>query len=165
MNENDLFRDPIQELDRLRKDLDQIKALLRDIAQRVGQIERHAKRAFVPLKRESNIRTVAGHKRRSALAEPPTIDAQQALGLFDELKSIFASDGSQIVMTRLDEMTTPNLKLMARELGLTFKSKPSKKALSHKILGRMNESVMLSKNVNLSQPLSAENQVEETSEK
>jgi len=163
MNENDLFRDPIQELDRLREDLDQIKGLLRDIAQRMGQIERHAKRAFIPIKREPKTSTVASRKRRTAHEEPPTIDAQQALGLFDELKAILASDGYQIVMTKLEKMSTPNLKLMARELGLTFKSKPSKKILGHKILGRMNESVMLSTNVNLSQPLSVEGRTEDES--
>src|SRR2546421_4166915 len=161
MNENEVFRDPIQELERLREDLNQMKGLLKDIAQRMTQIERHVKRAFVPAsKQESGGNSVPRQKRSSKPAEPPTIDAQQALVLFDELKSILTSDGSQTVINRLEQMSIPNLKLMARELGLTFKSKPSKKVLSHKILGRMNESVMLSKNVNVTQPRSVEIQGE-----
>jgi hypothetical protein len=161
MNENDPFRDPIHELDRLREDLKGIKGLLKDIAQRVSQIERHVKRAFVPLTREPNTSTVPHRKRSKTLEDPPTIDSHQALVLFDELKPILASDGSEIVITRLEQMTAPNLKLIARELGLTFKSKPSKKVLSHKILGRMNESVMLSKNVNVTEPLNVGSRTKE----
>lgn len=161
MNENEVFRDPMQELERLREDLNQMRGLLKDIAQRMTQIERHVKRAFIPAsKRESGDSAIPRQKRSRTPEEPPTIDAQQALALFDELKPILASDGSQTVISRLEQMSTPNLKLIARELGLTFKSKPSKKVLSHKILGRMNESAMLSKNVNVTQPRSVEIQEE-----
>ena len=161
MNENELFRDPAQELERLREDLNQIKGLLKDIALRMSQIERHVKRAFIPAsKRESSGNSVARQKRRSAPEEPPTIDAQQSLSIFDELKSILAINGTQTVSSQLDRMSIPNLRLMAHELGLTFKSRPSKKALSNGILRRMNESIMLSKNVNVTQPRSVEMQEE-----
>src|SRR5215212_5300804 len=130
MNENEVFRDPLQELERLREDLNQIKGLLKEIAQRMNQIERHVKRAFIPTgKRESGANAVPRQKRSRAPEEAPTIDAQQALTLFDELKPILASDGAQAVISRLEQMSTPDLKLMARELGLTFQSKPSKKML------------------------------------
>src|SRR5687768_12320444 len=128
MNENELFRDPVQELERLREDLNQMKGLLKDIAQRMAQIERHVKRAFSPAdKRESNSNSAPRRKRNSSILELPTIDAQQALIMFDDLKSFLATEGVQSTISRLEQMSAPDLRLMARELGLTFKSTPSKK--------------------------------------
>lgn len=46
-------------------------------------------------------------------------------------------------------MAVADLKLMAHELGLSFDSKPSRKALASAIIGRIDESVMLSRNTNL----------------
>jgi hypothetical protein len=51
-------------------------------------------------------------------------------------------------------MSQPNLKLLAHELGLSFASKPSRKALATAIIGRINESVMLSRNTNVTAPRS-----------
>jgi hypothetical protein len=43
---------------------------------------------------------------------------------------------------------------MAHELGVSFSSKPSRKTYTSGIIGRVNESVMLSRNTNLTQPRS-----------
>jgi hypothetical protein len=48
------------------------------------------------------------------------------------------------VEDRLGQMSIPDLKLMAHELGVSFSSKPSRKNLHAGIRGRISESVMLS---------------------
>jgi hypothetical protein len=53
------------------------------------------------------------------------------------------------VDARLQEMPVHDLKLMAHELGLSFASKPSRKSLMSAVIGRINESVMLSRNTNV----------------
>jgi hypothetical protein len=60
-------------------------------------------------------------------------------------------------------MPIPDLKVMAHELGVTFRSKPSRKDLSVGIRGRISESVMLSKNVNTTQPRIVQQQLENES--
>ena len=45
--------------------------------------------------------------------------------------------------------------MIAHEVGLAFASKPSKKLLISRIRSRINESMLLSKNVNVTQPRSA----------
>lgn len=156
MSDNDAgFRDKHQELDRLTQELKQMKDLLREVASRMSQIERHVKRAFIPLpplKRDSQGK---GNDRLRKTPEKPTISEQQALGIFDELKSLSLSGGSERAVEQLERIPSANLKLLAHELGLTFRSKPSKKVLISGIRGRINESLMLSRNVNVTQPRSA----------
>jgi len=161
MSEGELYRNPIQELEQLKRDLNEIKGLMKDVALRMSQIERHVKRAFVPIgARESGGNDTPRKRSRRTPEEPPSINPEQALNIFDELKSLLRTAGTESVLDRLDQIPLPDLKLMAREVGLTFKSKPSKKALSHRILGRMNESVLLSKNTNVTLPRSMETQEE-----
>ncbi len=74
---------------------------------------------------------------------------EEALSLFDELSVVFRKEGPQEAKKRLGSMTVPDLKFMAHELGVTFSTKPSKKALFSGIVGRLNEREMLSKNVNI----------------
>lgn len=45
--------------------------------------------------------------------------------------------------------------MIAHEVGLAFASKPSKKLLISRIRSRINESMLLSRNVNVTQPRSA----------
>ncbi len=55
----------------------------------------------------------------------------------------------QEVENKLQKMLSPDLKLMAYELGVTSSTKASKKALHKGIIGRLNERKMLSKNINV----------------
>ena len=59
-------------------------------------------------------------------------------------------------LERLEKMKVPDLRMIAHEVGLTFASKPSKKLLISRIRSRINESMLLSKNVNVTQPRSAQ---------
>ncbi|GEM_PF-1836816 len=147
---NGVFREPAQELEHLTGEISELKDLLRDMSKRLGQIERHVNRAFnVP-------KTLSAKKKttKKSFPEKATIDAEQALKIFDELASAWNTENSRTVEDKLQSMTVPDLKIIAYELGLTFKGKPSKKALCSGIMGRINERIMLSKNTNITQPKS-----------
>jgi hypothetical protein len=156
MSDEEIFRTPPQELEVLRKEIAEVKAVLREVAARLVQIERHAKRAFgVPAaKTKGTLAQNAGQ--RTLAEEKPTIEASDVMPLFDELTEVWRTHGADKVSGRLEGMPIPDLKLVARELGVTFSSKPSRKLLLSGILGRVNESVMLSRNTNVTKPRSAD---------
>jgi superfamily I DNA/RNA helicase len=156
MSDNDAgFRDKHQELEHLVQELKETKDLMKDISSKMTQIERHVKRAFLPV--QANKRDLKGKAdgRTARIVEKPTINAEQALAIFDELKSLSLSERGNEALKRLEKMIVPDLRMIAHEVGLAFASKPSKKLLISRIRGRINESMLLSKNVNVTQPRSA----------
>jgi hypothetical protein len=136
------------------QELKQTKELMRDISSKMNQIERHVKRAFLPLQAtKRDVGDKAGGK-TARIVEKPTITEEEALAIFDELKSLSLSERGNEALERLEKMIVPDLRMIAHEVGLTFASKPSKKLLISRIRGRINESILLSKNVNVTQPRS-----------
>jgi hypothetical protein len=147
------FRSRDEELEYLGRQLGDVKEALREILGRVNQIERHVKRAFGV----SSLPGQSPAKRSAALSsssEEPTISPEQVRPIFDDLTRMWKEESPESVETRLQNMGMPDLKLMAHELGLSFASKPSRKILVSGIIGRVNESIMLSRNTNLTQPRS-----------
>jgi len=140
MNSDNIFRTREEELAKLNSELAEIRGLLRDAATRLGQIERHVKRAFGI--RESPKQPAPRPK--EAGSEQPSISPEEALDEFRELTDLSREKGSPAVEERLGQMSIPDLKLMAHELGVSFSSKPSRKNLHTGIRGRISESVMLS---------------------
>jgi hypothetical protein len=87
----------------------------------------------------------------------PTISAEQAIAVFDGWVRTWKERAPGRVDARLQEMPLPDLKLIAHELGLAFASKPSRKALASGIIGRINVSLMLSQNTNLTSSRAEQN--------
>jgi hypothetical protein len=153
MSEN-VFRNKEEELQRLTQEIAELKSAIKDMASSLTRIERHVKRSFgIPPKNQSSERTLPRQKSTVSKKEEPTITAEDALRLFDELSESWGKQDPTIIDSKLQEMTVPNLKLIAHELGLTFKGKPSKKILCSGIMGRLNERSMLSKNINITSPM------------
>jgi hypothetical protein len=82
------------------------------------------------------------------------MSAEEAISTFDGLVRAWKEESPERVESRLQKIGTPDLKLIAHELGLSFTSKPSRKVLTAGIVGRINESIMLSRNTNLTPPRS-----------
>jgi hypothetical protein len=144
MNSDNVFRSREEELARLNGELAEIRGLMRDASARLNQIERHVRRAFGV--QESPKQTPSSPK--EAGGEHPSISPEEALEQFREMTDLSRDKGSTAVEERLGQMSIPNLKLMAHELGVSFSSKPSRKNLHSGIRGRISESVMLSPNRN-----------------
>lgn len=152
MNDNRLFPDSQQELKSLADNIMEIKQQLKEIAFKLGQIERHANRTFTPLPITKKVHTQKiGTQSHSPSEAVPTLNPDQALALFDQLASDYKIDKKKFEESLMN-IGTSDLKLIAHELGITFKSKPSRKALYSTIRGRINERIMLSENTNITRP-------------
>ena len=150
MSETSTFRSKEEELQRLIQEVADIKSTLKDVSTTIGRIERHVKRSFGVMDKPKRSKNLTGSEKTAILSRAlPTITPERALTLFEELSATSRKEGYQEIEKKLRSMTVSDLKLMARELGITFPSKPSKKALFLGIIGRLNERRMLSKNVNI----------------
>lgn len=137
-----MFRTPEEEVKELVKELRELKDVLREISSKVAHIDARAKRSFPAAfpKAQAGPR-VSGPK----IKDPPTISPQEALKLYDDLLAMAKQGDKEEVQNRLKTMGLPDLALLSRELGVSLgKSKPSRKVLLNGILGRINESMMLS---------------------
>lgn len=137
-----MFRTPEEEVRELVKELRELKDVLREISSKVTHIEARAKRAFPAAfpKPSPGPRTPA-----PKITDPPTISQKEALKLYDDLVGLAKQGDKGEVQLRLEKMVLPDLSLLCRELGVSLgKRKPSRKVLINGVLGRINESMMLS---------------------
>lgn len=146
------FRSREQELEHVGRQLGEVKEALREIAARVGLMERHLKRAFGVSKLPGQ--SSSTRPRNSDAADQPTIAREQVRQLFDELTREWKEESPEQVEEKLRSMGNPNLKLVAHELGVSFSGTASRKSLVAGIIGRINESIMLSRNRNVTSPRS-----------
>jgi hypothetical protein len=146
MSQGDFFRTPEEELNRLNTELAELRELMRDVAGRLNQIERHVKRAF------GVKQTPRASGKQKESQQGATISPDEALNQFRELTDLSREGGSDAVEHRLAQMSIANLKVMAHELGVSFPSKPNRKNLQAGIRGRISESVMLTQNRNIMSP-------------
>lgn len=154
MSEQDFFRSKEEELQRLTQEIAELKSAMKEMSASLSRIERHVKRSFgIPPKTKSPVKNKPAQKTTEQKREEPTITPEEALKIFDEFSENWDADNPSLVKDKLQEMILPNLKLMAHELGVTFKGKPSKKRLCEGIMGRLNERAMLSRNVNVTSPI------------
>jgi len=153
MNEEKPFRSPPEELNALQAEINEVKAVLREISARLSRIERHAKRAFgVALVKKSLAQPRAERTRKPA--DAPTIKTEEALPLFDGLAEKWRTGAADKVDRELEEMAIADLKVVAHELGIASATKPTRRSLKDGIIRRVKESVMLSKNTNVTAPRS-----------
>lgn len=145
MNED--FRSTPQEVEHLLKQIAETKDALREISARVANIERHVKRAFSVAEQPRQKQS-----RRSPAPSQPTLTAEGARQLFEELRAIFKDSGRDGVAPRLSKIELADLKFLVQELGAPLPNKPSRPSLLSAILSRLNESVMLSRNQNVTTP-------------
>lgn len=145
------FRTPPEELAVLTREVAEIRAVLRDLVLRLNQIERHARRAF-------GVRGESKPKPRKSTPRPaldsPAMSAEDALRFFDQLVEMGRGESAEGVQQRLYQLGIADLRLLAQELGLPGGTRPSKRAIVTSILGRVRESIMLSKNINVTAPRS-----------
>jgi hypothetical protein len=151
------FRTRDEELTRLNHELAELKTALREIGERLGQIERHVKRAFGI--KEAPRGDKGKPKTKDPDTEAPSISPDGALVVFRELTELTRDKGSTAAESRLELMSLADLRLLARELGVSFPSKPSRKSLQAGVRGRITESLMLSRNRNVTDPASEQTKV------
>jgi hypothetical protein len=144
---DDLFNTPTEEVIRLVAEVRETKELLRDVSSKLSRIETRLKRVFPPAFNKKKEATTGGKMPQGQ--EAPTLTAEQAMTLYQELVDSARKDQLEEVRRRLLSLGVADLSLLRRELGASLgKKKASSKTLIEAILGRVKESVLLSKHTN-----------------
>jgi hypothetical protein len=141
VNGNSEFRGPEQEVLRLLEECAELRATLKAINAQIGRMERRVRNAF------PNVATQARHRASGAanLGEA-TITSEQALAEFDRIVGLAASGANDDAQRVLDEKSAADLRVIAKELGVSLtRSKLSIKTMREAVLGKVRESVLLSK--------------------
>jgi hypothetical protein len=143
------FHTPVEELELLQSELAGIRSLLSEITAKLTQIERHVRRAFPDAK---PARTGTAKPRiDNADKDKPSLVHDTALELFETLRQVAVNEGSGAIEKRLSELNMADVRFLSQELGLPSGSKLSRTKLNAGIVGRLNESILLSRNVNVTQ--------------
>jgi hypothetical protein len=144
---DDLFNTASEEVARLIAEVRETKELLRELSSKLSRIDTRLRRAFPPAFAKEKERKTRGGM--SAGHEAPTISPEQATALYEELVGLARENRFEEVQNRLSSLSVADLSLLRQELGASLgKRKPSPKTLIELILGRIKESVMLSKHTN-----------------
>lgn len=139
-----VFNTPTDEAARLASELVQVKEVLRDLLRKVTQLETRAKRAFsTSFPRELPRRSSTSEATEGEMSPP------EAMKLFEELVASVRSGNTQGAEKRLEELPIADLEVLRRELGVSLKSRrPSRRAATAAIAGRIRESIMLTQHTN-----------------
>lgn len=146
MSDEPVFRTVAEEVERLTQEIAQVREIMRDVLNRLSQIERHAKRAVGESGKPQ------GARPSKASTYKASLKSADAIKVFDDLVSLWRAKGGEPVATRLNSFALQDLQILASEIGLPSGKKAPKKRLISSIVGRINESLMLAANRNVTLP-------------
>jgi len=147
MLEQDIFNTPQEEARQLAEELRQVKDVLKDLPRKLTRIETRAKRAFPSAFPKPSPRKRSETK--SPPVTPPTMTREQVMEVYDQAVKMGKAGDAEGARKQIETMELENLNLLRVELGASIgKQKPSKPAVLVAVLGRLNESVMLTKHTN-----------------
>jgi hypothetical protein len=156
----DIFNTPEEEIKRLAEEIKGLKEAAQDVLRSLTRIETRMQRVFpsqYPKRASSKKERVSIHDKR------PTLTPEQALQLYDELVQQARGDDTHLIKERLASLSIADLSVLRQELGISIgKKKPSRKALTDSVMGRINESIMLSKHLNRAEIVSRSSNPEDT---
>jgi hypothetical protein len=130
-----------EDVEALAGELQDLKEIVREVSGKLGRIEKRLRLFFpqsFPIPAPKQSKTPVGDV-------PPTITPQQALGLYSELLEMARTGREQQVEARVAGMDLPDLALLVRELGAPLGKKPTRPGLTKSLMGRLRESMMLSR--------------------
>jgi hypothetical protein len=155
MSDTGPFRSAEEEIVALRNEMLEIKEVLRRISTQMGMIDRRLDRVFPRPKASPGN---AGGTKRKSLEGTPSIDSGEALKIFDNLIFVARTSGLPETSAKLRSMNGPDLKMLAREIGVVFsRSKPSVSEVVESIQNKVRESIMLSTHTTVEHPPSSDN--------
>jgi hypothetical protein len=129
------------QIEHLLNELYELRVALAEIGRKVSKMDSAVKRAF------PNViapRAVAAKRDKITAGDPSTINREEALSFFDQLRDVAAAGGTEAALRKLDSLSIANLAFLAKELGATVGTKkPSRRVLANEVLGRVRQSIML----------------------
>jgi hypothetical protein len=134
------FRTPEEEVQKLLEECTELRRTLKTISSQLSRIETRVKAAFPAAAKIVKERQVANSKKESSLSP------EQALAEFDRIVALASSGATSEAEAYVARKPSADLLAIAREVGVTFPSnKPSVRAMHDAILGKVRESVLLSR--------------------
>jgi hypothetical protein len=147
---DDLFNTPADEVTRLAKELSETKEAVRELSGKLGRIETRLRRVFPEAFAKST--RARKHDSTKGSDEATTLTPTTAMEFYELLVEAAKNNRFEEVRQKLSSLSHADLSFLRRELGASLgKKKPSPKALTEAIIGRIRESVMLSKHTNRQQ--------------
>jgi hypothetical protein len=135
------FRTPEQEILKLLDECAEIRRTLKSIGAQVGRMEIRVKRAFPGAVQKAKERSAKG-----ARSNTESISSEEALAEFDRIVALATKGEADEAERALEARSTNDLLTIARELGVSFsKSKPSARTIREGIIGKVRESVLLTR--------------------
>jgi len=149
MNNQDVFNTPEQEAAVLIKEIGEIKEVLRELSRKLSRIESRASRAFPSVARKSISRPKG---KNSEVYSEPMMTIDEVMRIYDEMVDLAKGGKIENIHERLGSLELSNLNFLRSELGVSLgKKKPSRRILIEAVLGRIRESVMLTKHIDRNQ--------------
>ncbi|MET4207770.1 hypothetical protein [Bradyrhizobium sp. LA2.1] len=135
------FRTPDEEVQKLLEECEELKRTLKTISFQLSRMENRVKAAFpAAAAKIKEQRTAQSAQRKS------TLSTEQALAEFDNVVRLASSGATSEAETYLSRRPSADLLAIAKEVGVTFPSnKPSVRAMLEAILGKVRESLLLSR--------------------
>jgi len=135
------FRSPEQEVLKLLDECAELRRTLKSIGAQVGRMEIRVKRAF----------PIAAELARDRTAKRPqsntvSMSSEQALAEFDRIVALAGKGSGEEAERALQGRSAADLLIIAKELGVSFpKSKPSLRTIREGIIGKVRESILLTR--------------------
>jgi hypothetical protein len=135
------FRTPEQEVLKLLDECAEIRRTLKSIGAQVGRMEVRVKRAFPEVVQKAKERAA-----KNAQSNTGSMSSGEALAEFDRIVALASKGEPDEAERALEVRSTTDLLTIAREVGVPFsKSKPSAKRIREGIIGKVRESILLTR--------------------
>ncbi len=142
MNTDNFWGDKVEYVQKLAKEVADLKGVMQDISQQVRRIERRIDLVLPEGRRAKERKVVSGDHSGKA----PTMSENQAHQTIDKLKECLYQD--KPIDSELRNMTVKHgLTPIARVLGMTNSALPPKSKLILNIITRIRQSAMLTENI------------------
>jgi hypothetical protein len=135
------FRSIDEEVLKLLEECGELRRTLKTISSQLSRIETRVKGAFPDTAKKVKDREVANSKQKTS-----SLSSEQALAEFDRIVGLASSGATSEAETYLARLSSVDMLAIAREVGATFSTnKPSVRAMQDAILGKVRESILLSR--------------------
>lgn len=135
------FRTPDEEVQKLLEECVELKRTLKTISSQLSRIENRVKATF-----PAAAKTVKERRAANLSQKESSLSPEQALVEFDSIVRLASSGATSDAEAYVARKSSADLLAIAKEVGVTFTSnKPSVRALHDAILGKVRESLLLSR--------------------
>lgn len=135
------FRTPEEEVRKLLDECSELRRTLKTISSQLSRIETRVKAAFPAVAKSVKERQLANASQKES-----SLTSEEALSEFDNIVRLASSGATSDAEAHIAHKSGADLLVIAREVGVAFPSnKPSIRAMRDAILGKVRESLLLSR--------------------